>query len=67
VAVDADRKNGIEQLLSQVLKPEVILLDDPAPKSKGWFYIYSRPLICIRMISCFPQELREVEEEQKEP
>lgn len=28
VAVDADRKNGIEQLLSQINKPEVILLDD---------------------------------------
>jgi tetraacyldisaccharide 4'-kinase len=28
VAVDADRKNGIEQLLSQGEKPEVILLDD---------------------------------------
>jgi tetraacyldisaccharide 4'-kinase len=28
VAVDADRKNGIEQLLSQKDKPEVILLDD---------------------------------------
>lgn len=28
VAVDAHRKNGIEQLLSQTEKPEVILLDD---------------------------------------
>src|SRR5215471_7119738 len=28
VAVDADRKNGIEQFLSQSKKPEVILLDD---------------------------------------
>ncbi len=28
VAVDADRKNGIEQLLSLTNKPEVILLDD---------------------------------------
>jgi tetraacyldisaccharide 4'-kinase len=28
VAVDADRKNGIEQLLLQAEKPEVILLDD---------------------------------------
>lgn len=28
VAVDADRKNGIDKLLSQTQKPEVILLDD---------------------------------------
>lgn len=28
VAVDANRKNGIEQLLSQKRKPEIILLDD---------------------------------------
>lgn len=28
VAVDADRKNGIEQLLSQETKPEVVVLDD---------------------------------------
>ncbi|MSP85040.1 MAG: tetraacyldisaccharide 4'-kinase [Flavobacteriaceae bacterium] len=28
VAVDANRKNGIEQLLSQFSKPELILLDD---------------------------------------
>lgn len=28
VAVDANRKNGIEQLLSQNTKPEIILLDD---------------------------------------
>lgn len=28
VAVDADRKNGIEQLLSQKNKPEIIVLDD---------------------------------------
>ncbi len=28
IAVDADRKNGIEQLLSQEAKPEVIVLDD---------------------------------------
>ena len=28
VAVDANRTNGIEQLLNQPLKPEVILLDD---------------------------------------
>jgi tetraacyldisaccharide 4'-kinase len=28
VAVDADRKNGIEQLLAQEKKPQVILLDD---------------------------------------
>ena len=28
VAVDANRKNGIEQLLNQNIKPEIILLDD---------------------------------------
>lgn len=28
VAVDADRKNGIEQLLNQKSRPEIILLDD---------------------------------------
>ena len=41
VAVDADRKNGIEQLLSQVNKPEVILLDDAFQhrKVKAGFYI----------------------------
>lgn len=41
VAVDADRKNGIEQLLSQQNKPEVILLDDAFQhrKVKAGFYI----------------------------
>jgi len=41
VAVDANRKNGIEQLLSQSLKPEVILLDDAFQhrKVKAGFYI----------------------------
>ena len=41
VAVDADRKNGIEQLLSQSSKPEVILLDDAFQhrKVKAGFYI----------------------------
>ena len=41
VAVDADRKNGIEQLLSQTKKPEVILLDDAFQhrKVKAGFYI----------------------------
>jgi tetraacyldisaccharide 4'-kinase len=41
VAVDADRKNGIEQLLSQSIKPEVILLDDAFQhrKVKVGFYI----------------------------
>jgi tetraacyldisaccharide 4'-kinase len=41
VAVDADRKNGIEQLLSQKNKPEVILLDDAFQhrKVKAGFYI----------------------------
>lgn len=41
VAVDADRKNGIEQLLSQVNKPEIILLDDAFQhrKVKAGFYI----------------------------
>ena len=41
VAVDADRKNGIEQLLSQSIKPEVILLDDAFQhrKVKAGFYI----------------------------
>lgn len=41
VAVDADRKNGIEQLLSQDIKPEIILLDDAYQhrKVKAGFYI----------------------------
>lgn len=41
VAVDADRKNGIEQLLSNSSKPEVILLDDAFQhrKVKAGFYI----------------------------
>lgn len=41
VAVDADRKNGIEQLLAQQEKPEVILLDDAFQhrKVKAGFYI----------------------------
>jgi tetraacyldisaccharide 4'-kinase len=41
VAVDANRKNGIEQLLSQTSKPELILLDDAFQhrKIKAGFYI----------------------------
>lgn len=41
VAVDANRKNGIEQLLSKKTKPEVILLDDAYQhrKVKAGFYI----------------------------
>lgn len=41
VAVDADRKNGIEQLLSLSEKPEIILLDDAFQhrKVKAGFYI----------------------------
>ena len=41
VAVDANRTNGIEQLLSQPEKPEVILLDDAFQhrKVKAGFYI----------------------------
>ncbi|WP_306353082.1 tetraacyldisaccharide 4'-kinase [Flavobacterium sp. '19STA2R22 D10 B1'] len=41
VAVDADRRNGIEQLLSQTVKPEVILLDDAYQhrKVQAGFYI----------------------------
>ena len=41
VAVDADRKNGIEQLLSQPEKPDIILLDDAFQhrKVKAGFYI----------------------------
>nr|WP_315148129.1 tetraacyldisaccharide 4'-kinase [uncultured Flavobacterium sp.] len=41
VAVDTDRKNGIEQLLSQSNKPELILLDDAFQhrKVKAGFYI----------------------------
>ncbi|NGY37536.1 tetraacyldisaccharide 4'-kinase [Flavobacterium sp. XN-5] len=41
VAVDANRKNGIEQLLSQSQKPEVILLDDAYQhrKVKAGYYI----------------------------
>ncbi|MFV8467082.1 tetraacyldisaccharide 4'-kinase [Flavobacterium sp. LB1P62] len=41
VAVDVNRKNGIEQLLSQFNKPEIILLDDAFQhrKVKAGFYI----------------------------
>jgi tetraacyldisaccharide 4'-kinase len=41
VAVDANRKNGIEQLLSQPEKPNLILLDDAFQhrKVKAGFYI----------------------------
>jgi tetraacyldisaccharide 4'-kinase len=41
VAVDANRKNGIEQLLLQKQKPEVLLLDDAFQhrKVKAGFYI----------------------------
>ncbi|HKX85285.1 MAG TPA: tetraacyldisaccharide 4'-kinase [Flavobacterium sp.] len=41
VAVDANRKNGIETLLSQSKKPEIILLDDAFQhrKVKAGFYI----------------------------
>ena len=41
VAVDADRKNGIEQLLTKEKKPQVILLDDAFQhrKVKAGFYI----------------------------
>jgi tetraacyldisaccharide 4'-kinase len=41
VAVDANRKNGIEQLLSEVKKPDVILLDDAFQhrKVKAGLYI----------------------------
>ena len=41
VAVDANRKNGIEQLISGPVKPEVILLDDAFQhrKVKAGFYI----------------------------
>ena len=41
VAVDADRKNGIEQLLYQQERPDVILLDDAFQhrKVKAGFYI----------------------------
>jgi tetraacyldisaccharide 4'-kinase len=41
VAVDADRKNGIEQLLLQVPKPNLILLDDAFQhrKVKAGFYV----------------------------
>lgn len=41
VAVDADRTNGIQQLLSQNEKPEIVLLDDAYQhrKVKAGFYI----------------------------
>lgn len=41
VAVDANRKNGVEQLLSQKNKPDVVLLDDAYQhrKVKAGFYI----------------------------
>ena len=45
VAVDVDRKNGIEQLLYQTSKPEIILLDDAFQhrKVKAGFYILLTP------------------------
>ena len=41
VAVDADRKNGIEQLLAQTPSPQIILLDDAFQhrKVKAGFYV----------------------------
>lgn len=41
VAVDADRKNGIEQFLHQDIKPEIIVLDDAFQhrRVKAGFYI----------------------------
>ena len=41
VAVDADRKNGIENLLNHEIKPEIILLDDAFQhrKVKAGFYV----------------------------
>ena len=41
VAVDADRKNGIDQLISQTYRPDVILLDDAFQhrKVKAGLYI----------------------------
>ena len=41
VAVDADRRNGIKQLLKQNIKPDIILLDDAFQhrKVKAGFYI----------------------------
>ena len=41
VAVDVDRKNGIEQLLSQTIKPDTVLLDDAYQhrRVKAGFYI----------------------------
>jgi tetraacyldisaccharide 4'-kinase len=43
LAVDADRKNGIQQLLSQTQKARVILLDDAYQhrKVKAGFIFYS--------------------------
>jgi tetraacyldisaccharide 4'-kinase len=56
VAVDADRKNGIQQL-PQTQKPEVILLDDAYQhrKVKAGFIFYSLLMeSCILMILCYP-------------
>jgi hypothetical protein len=54
VAVDADRKNGIQQLLT-TQKPEVILLDDATnTKVKAGFIFYSLMESCILMILCYP-------------
>ncbi len=41
VAVDADRKNGIEQLLTQKIKPQIIVLDDAFQhrRVRAGFYI----------------------------
>ena len=41
VTVDADRKNGIENLLNQEIKPEIILLDDAFQhrRVKAGFYV----------------------------
>jgi tetraacyldisaccharide 4'-kinase len=56
VAVDADRKNGIQQLLSQTQKPEVILLDDAYQHRKVKLVLYFTHFLwrAVLMILCYP-------------
>ena len=59
VAVDADRKNGIEKLLQSTKKPQIILLDDAFQhrKVKAGFYIYYLPIpIYMQTILCCQRE-----------
>ena len=66
VAVDANRKNGIEELLSLSNKPEVILLDDAFQhrKVKAGFYILLQlmmisivTILCCQQVCCVKVEM----------